>query len=51
MTLVDRIAGAQSIEEVFGLVNDFIGELRHMGAIDLIPPAIRPGRITHRSIT
>jgi hypothetical protein len=46
MTLVDRIAEAQSIEEVFGLVNDFIGDLRHLGAIDQIPQAMRPARIS-----
>ena len=45
MTLVDRIADAQSIEEAFELVNEFIRKLRHVGAIDLIPPAMRPGRI------
>jgi hypothetical protein len=46
MTFAERIADAQSIGEVFELVNEFLNVLHHTGAIDQIPPAMRPGHIS-----
>ena len=46
MTLVDRIADARDLSEVFELVNEFIGALQAKRDIDQIPATLRPARIS-----
>jgi hypothetical protein len=46
---VDRIASARDASEVLTLVNDFVGTLWRVGAIERAPVLVRPRRVAGSS--